>query len=36
MLEDYQAPYTATCIQNLEAAGAVVFAQTNMDEFAMG
>lgn len=36
MLEKYQAPYVATCVQNLEEAGAIIFAQTNMDEFAMG
>ena len=35
MLEDYVAPYTATCIQNLEKNGGVVIWKTNMDEFAM-
>jgi aspartyl-tRNA(Asn)/glutamyl-tRNA(Gln) amidotransferase subunit A len=36
MLEGYVAPYTATAIARLEAAGAIVVAQTNMDEFAFG
>lgn len=36
MLENYQAPYTATCMENLEKAGALMIGQTNMDEFAMG
>ena len=36
MLEDYVAPYTATCIENLEKNGGVVIWKTNMDEFAMG
>ena len=36
MLEDYVAPYTATCIQNLEKNGGIVIWKTNMDEFAMG
>jgi aspartyl-tRNA(Asn)/glutamyl-tRNA(Gln) amidotransferase subunit A len=35
MLEDYVAPYTATCIENLEKNGGVVIWKTNMDEFAM-
>lgn len=35
MLEDYVAPYTATCIENLEKNGWVVIWKTNMDEFAM-
>lgn len=36
MLAGYVAPYTATAVARLQAAGAVVVAQTNMDEFAFG
>jgi aspartyl-tRNA(Asn)/glutamyl-tRNA(Gln) amidotransferase subunit A len=36
MLENYVAPYTATCISKLIAAGALPIGKTNMDEFAMG
>ena len=36
ILADFHAPYTATAVQRLEAAGAVVLGKTNMDEFAMG
>ena len=36
MLQDYVAPYTATCIQNLEKNWWIVIWKTNMDEFAMG
>ncbi|MCS6971113.1 MAG: Asp-tRNA(Asn)/Glu-tRNA(Gln) amidotransferase subunit GatA [Planctomycetota bacterium] len=36
MLAGYIAPYTATAIARLQDAGAVVVAQTNMDEFAFG
>ncbi len=36
ILEGYVAPYTATAVARLEAAGAVVIGRTNMDEFAMG
>ncbi len=36
MLAGYVAPYTATAVARLEAAGAIVVAQTNMDEFAFG
>jgi len=36
ILEHYVAPYTATAVQALLAAGAVVPGKTNLDEFAMG
>jgi aspartyl-tRNA(Asn)/glutamyl-tRNA(Gln) amidotransferase subunit A len=36
MLAGFVAPYTATAVARLEAAGAVVIATANMDEFAMG
>ena len=36
ILKGYVAPYTATAVERLEAAGAIVVATTNMDEFAMG
>ena len=36
MLADFRAPYTATAVARLEAAGAVVLGKTNLDEFAMG
>ncbi|HEX7010689.1 MAG TPA: amidase family protein, partial [Phycisphaeraceae bacterium] len=36
MLERYRSPFTATAVQRLEDAGAIVLGKTNMDEFAMG
>ena len=36
ILEGYVAPYTATAVERLLAAGAVVVGKTNCDEFAMG
>jgi aspartyl-tRNA(Asn)/glutamyl-tRNA(Gln) amidotransferase subunit A len=36
VLEGWRAPYTATALERLQAAGAVPLAVTNMDEFAMG
>jgi aspartyl-tRNA(Asn)/glutamyl-tRNA(Gln) amidotransferase subunit A len=36
MLAGYVAPYTATAVARLEAAGAVVVGKTNLDEFGMG
>jgi aspartyl-tRNA(Asn)/glutamyl-tRNA(Gln) amidotransferase subunit A len=36
MLENYLPPYTATCLERLEAAGSVTLGKLNMDEFAMG
>lgn len=36
MLAEYRSPFTATAVQRLEAAGAVILGRTNMDEFGMG
>lgn len=36
ILEGFVPPYTATAVQKLEAAGAIVLGKTNTDEFAMG
>jgi aspartyl-tRNA(Asn)/glutamyl-tRNA(Gln) amidotransferase subunit A len=36
ILYNYKPPYTATAVERLEAAGAVIVGKANMDEFAMG
>jgi aspartyl-tRNA(Asn)/glutamyl-tRNA(Gln) amidotransferase subunit A len=36
MLKNFHAPYNATVVDKLEAAGAVILGKTNLDEFAMG
>jgi len=36
MLAGYRSPFTATCVERLEQAGAIVVGKTHMDEFAMG
>lgn len=36
ILEGYRAPYTATAVERLRSAGALIVGRLNMDEFAMG
>jgi aspartyl-tRNA(Asn)/glutamyl-tRNA(Gln) amidotransferase subunit A len=36
ILGTYHPPYTATVVERLQAAGAVIIGKTNLDEFAMG
>ncbi|GHU08267.1 hypothetical protein FACS1894151_03900 [Spirochaetia bacterium] len=36
LLENFRSPYSATVVQKLEKAGAVVIGKTNLDEFGMG
>ena len=36
ILEGYVSPYAATAVEKLSAAGAIIVAKSNMDEFAMG
>ena len=36
ILENYRAPYEATVVSRLRAAGATIIGKTNLDEFAMG
>ncbi|MEK9158588.1 MAG: Asp-tRNA(Asn)/Glu-tRNA(Gln) amidotransferase subunit GatA [Patescibacteria group bacterium] len=36
ILENYVAPYSATAVEKLKSAGAIILGRTNMDEFAMG
>lgn len=36
ILGDYHSPFEATAVRRLRAAGAIIIAKTNLDEFAMG
>src|SRR5918911_1191764 len=36
LLEEFVAPYDATAIERIEAAGGVILGKTNCDEFALG
>lgn len=36
ILFNYKPPYTATAVERLETAGAIIIGKTNLDEFAMG
>ncbi|MBZ9573067.1 Asp-tRNA(Asn)/Glu-tRNA(Gln) amidotransferase subunit GatA, partial [Patescibacteria group bacterium] len=36
ILENYRAPYDATCVKKLREKGVVILGKTNLDEFAMG
>lgn len=36
ILFNYKPPYTATAVERLETAGAIILGKTNLDEFAMG